>query len=263
MGYRPQLRASAVSIAVAAVTATTPTAAQAAFGDHVLRTGDRGREVRVLQRWLTLTGFRTNVDGHFGRRTRVAVRRYERANGQKVNGWVSREQAKGLRVRAYIARAAKATAPAAAAAAPPAEPLITLTPNAVIGPDGLTAMVPAAAPPQVRDAIVAANRIVGKPYRWGGGHARVEDDAYDCSGTVSYPLMAAGLLPGPLDSTGLKRFGEAGPGPWITVYANAGHTYAVIAGLRLDTSGTGGKGPRWHTAERSGKGFVVRHPTGL
>jgi len=263
VGYRPQLRACAVSFAVAAVTATTPAPAGAAFGDHVLRTGDRGREVRVLQRWLTLTGFSTNADGHFGRRTRLAVRRYERANGQKVNGWVSREQAKGLRVRAYAARAAKATTPAAAAALPAPAALITPTPNAVIGPDGLTAMVPALAPPQVRDAILAANRIVGKPYRWGGGHARVEDDAYDCSGAVSYALMGAGLLRGPLDSTGLKRFGEAGPGPWITVYANAAHTYAVIAGLRLDTSGTGGTGPRWHAGMRSGKGFVVRHPTGL
>jgi hypothetical protein len=252
-----------VSLAVAALTATSPAAADAAFGDHVLRTGDRGREVRVLQRWLTLTGFPTTVDGHFGRRTRLAVRRYERANGQKVNGWVSREQAQGLRARAYAARAAKAVAPVGAAAFPPPEPLVTPTPNAVISPDGLTAMVPAAAPPQVRDAIAAANRIVGKPYRWGGGHARVEDDAYDCSGAVSYALMGAGLLRGPLDSTGLKRFGEAGAGPWITVYANAGHTYAEIAGLRLDTSGTGGKGPRWHVTARPGKGFVARHPAGL
>ena len=269
MGYRLGLRACAASFALAAVMATTPAAAGAAFGDHVLRPGDRGREVRVLQRWLTLTGFATNVDGHFGRRTRMAVRRYERANGLRVDGWVSREQAQGIRARAYAARAAgTGRAPAAAAAVPQhggtaPEPLLTPTPNAVIGPDGLTAMIPADAPPQVRDAIVAANRVVGKPYRWGGGHARVEDDGYDCSGTVSYALMGAGLLRGPLDSTGLKRFGQAGAGAWITVYANAAHTYAVIAGLRLDTSGTGGQGPRWHAAGRSGKGFVVRHPPGL
>jgi hypothetical protein len=248
---------------MAALTAAGPAPADAAFGEHVLRTGDRGREVRVLQRWLTLTGFPTVIDGHFGNRTRHAVRRYERANGQRVNGWVSREQAAGLRVRAYAAHAAKATAPAAAAAVPPPEPLVTPTPNALIAPDGLTAMVPAAAPPQIRDAIVAANRIVGKPYRWGGGHARVEDDAYDCSGAVSYALMAAGLLRGPLDSTGLKRFGEAGPSAWITTYANADHAYAVIAGLRLDTAGTGGTGPRWHADARSGTGFVMRHPAGL
>jgi peptidoglycan hydrolase-like protein with peptidoglycan-binding domain len=93
---------------MAAAMATTPAAADAAFGDRVLREGDRGREVRVLQRWLTLTGFATSVDGHFGRRTRIAVRRYERAHGLRVNGWVSRQQAQGLRTRAYAARAAGA-----------------------------------------------------------------------------------------------------------------------------------------------------------
>jgi len=263
--YRVRRRASAASIAAVAVAvaAATPAAADAAFGDQVLRTGDRGREVRVLQRWLTLTGFVTNVDGHFGRGTRLAVRRYERANGQRVDGWVSREQALGLRTRAYAARAAKRTAPAAAAAAPAADPLVSSAPNAVIGPDGLTAMVPEEAPPPVREAIVATNLIVGKPYRWGGGHATVEDDGYDCSGAVSYGLMGGGLLRGPLDSTGLMRFGQAGPGTWITVFANPGHTYVVVAGLRLDTSGTGGQGPRWHAAARSSKGYVVRHPAGL
>jgi peptidoglycan hydrolase-like protein with peptidoglycan-binding domain len=269
VGYRLGLRTCAAGLAMAAAMATTPAAADAAFGDHLLRAGDRGREVRVLQRWLTLTGFPTNVDGHFGRHTRIAVRRYERANRLRVDGWVSREQARGLRTRAHAARAAGGgPAPAAAAAVPQhggtaPEPLVTPTPDAVIAPDGLTAMVPAGAPPQVRDAIAAANRIVGKPYRWGGGHARVEDDAYDCSGTVSYALMGGALLGGALDSTGLKRFGDAGPGAWITVYANSDHTYAVIAGLRLDTSGTGGKGPRWHASGRSGKGFAVRHPAGL
>jgi cell wall-associated NlpC family hydrolase len=263
VGFRVRLRASAVSIAVAAITATTAAPADAAFGDHVLRTGDRGREVRVLQRWLTLTGFATNVDGHFGRATRLAVRHYERANGQRVNGWVSREQARGLRTRAYAARAAMPAAPAAAAAAPTAEPLLTPTPNAVVGPDGLTAMVPAAAPPPVQDAIVAANRLIGKPYRWGGGHATVEDEGYDCSGAVSYALMGGGLLRGPLVSGELTRFGQAGPGTWITTFANSTHTYVVIAGLRLDTAGTGGEGPRWHTTARSSRGYVARHPAGL
>jgi hypothetical protein len=257
-------RTLAVAGALATVGVAAPAPAGAAFGDHVLRPGDHGREVRVLQRWLTLTGFAVAVDGHFGRRTRVAVRRYERANGQRVDGWVSREQARGLRIRAYAARAAAPPpAPAAAAVVPPPAPLFTPTPNAVIAPDGLTAMVPDAAPPLVRDAIVSANRIVGKPYRWGGGHARVEDDGYDCSGAVSYALMGSGLLRGPLDSTALKRFGEAGPGPWITVFANTEHTYVVIAGLRLDTSGTGGSGPRWHAEARSDQGYVARHPAGL
>ena len=259
MGYRVVLRACAVSVATASVMATAPAAAGAKFGDNVLREGDRGREVRVLQRWLTLTGFRTQVDGHFGRRTRLTVRRYERAHDHRVDGWVSRAQAKGLRKRAYAARLANAAAAAGAAA----QPGVTPTETAVMAPDGLTALVPASAPPEVRGAIISANRIVGKPYRYGGGHAKVEDDGYDCSGTVSYALMGAGLLRGPLDSTGLKSFGRSGAGSWITVYANAGHTYAVIAGLRLDTSGTGGKGPRWHTSSRSSKGFVARHPPRL
>ena len=269
-GTRISLRACARTLAVAGTlvgagagaAAGAPAPAAAAFGDHDLRTGDHGREVRVLQRWLTLTGFPTAVDGRFGRSTRSAVRRYERANAQRVDGWVSREQQRGLRTRAYAARAAAPPAPAGGAVVPPLAPLDTPTPTAVIAADGLTAMVPAGAPPAVRAAIVAANRIVGKPYRWGGGHGRVEDDAYDCSGAVSYALIGGGLLPRPLDSTALKRFGEAGPGPWITTFANTAHTYVVIAGLRLDTAGTGG-GPRWQAETRSAKGYVARHPAGL
>ena len=259
MGYRLRLRACVASVALAAVMATAPAAADAKFGDNVLREGDRGREVRVLQRWLTLTGFRTRVDGHFGRRTKITVRRYEREHGHRVDGWFSRVQARGLRKRAYAARDAKA----AAMAAGTSRSAVTPTEDAVMAPDGLTALVPASAPPAVRDAIISANRIVGKPYRYGGGHAKVEDTGYDCSGTVSYALMGAGLLRAPLDSSGLESFGKKGAGSWITIYANAGHTYAVIAGLRLDTSGTGGKGPRWHASSRSSKGFVVRHPQGL
>src|SRR3954454_15427285 len=72
-------------------------------------------------------------------------------------------------------------------------------PKAVVGRDGL-AIAPAGAPAEVQEAIAAANKIIGKPYRYGGGHARVEDSGYDCSGTVSYALIGAGLLKTPLDS---------------------------------------------------------------
>jgi hypothetical protein len=120
------------------------------------------------------------------------------------------------------------------------------------------------APAQVRDAILAANRIVDKPYRYGGGHgAGFEHAGYDCSGTVSYALHGAALLGVPRDSGGLTTFGADGPGRWITVYANAGHAYVVIAGLRLDTSGAGEEGPRWRPEPRSAGGYVVRHPQGL
>src|SRR3712207_4057228 len=136
-------------------------------------------------------------------------------------------------------------------------------PTATIGPDGL-ASAPAGAPQQVVDAIAAANRIIGKPYKYGGGHGKVEDSGYDCSGTVSYALIGAKLLKSPLDSSSFMRWGEAGPGAWITVYTNPGHAFVVIAGLRLDTSAandpSGAKGPRWRPALRSTRGFRARHP---
>ena len=122
-------------------------------------------------------------------------------------------------------------------------------------------------------AIFAANKLLDKPYKYGGGHAKVEDSGYDCSGTVSYALIAAGALESPLDSSSFMRWGLKGKGSWITVYTNPGHAYAVIAGLRLDTS-TGGiisrriartaeRGPRWRVALRRTRGFKARHPLGL
>lgn len=126
---------------------------------------------------------------------------------------------------------------------------------------------PADAPAEVQQAIWAGNALVGKPYKYGGGHARVNDTGYDCSGTVSYALLAGDLLEDPLDSSSFMRWGEAGPGAWITVYTNPGHAYVVIAGLRLDTSAAGdpagNSGPRWRPVLRSTKGFRARHPEGF
>ncbi len=134
--------------------------------------------------------------------------------------------------------------------------------SAVLLPDG-TAAAPAAAPPQVQQAIWAANTIQGRPYRYGGGHASFLDQGYDCSGTVSFALNAAGLLKRARDSSGFMRYGASRPGRWITIYANPGHAYMVIAGLRLDTSSAGsggGKGPRWRATGRPKAGYTVRHP---
>jgi hypothetical protein len=125
------------------------------------------------------------------------------------------------------------------------------------------AYAPSGAPLAVVRAIRAGNKLQNKPYRYGGGHKAFRDTAYDCSGTVSFALHAGKLLRAPLDSGSLMKWGVAGTGTWITVYANPGHTYVVIAGLRLDTSGTGGRGPRWQTVERDPAGFVARHPAGL
>ncbi len=140
--------------------------------------------------------------------------------------------------------------------------------------DGRTAYfarVPLKAPAAVQQAVIAANKIVGKPYKWGGGHARIEDSGYDCSGTVSYALIGAGLMQTPLSSYEFDdKWAGAfeGPGQWITVYGNAGHAYAIIAGLRLDTSAAydrgGAKGPQWRPDNRKdSKKFVAVHPADL
>jgi hypothetical protein len=132
-----------------------------------------------------------------------------------------------------------------------------------MAPDGRTAVAPAGAPAEVVKAVAAANRITRKPYKWGGGHGRWRDTGYDCSGTVSYVLHAAGLLTTSRDSSGLMSFGRRGRGRWITIFAHGGHAYMKIAGLRFDTSGAGEEGPRWRLEPRTPAGFVKRHPVGL
>jgi hypothetical protein len=130
------------------------------------------------------------------------------------------------------------------------------------------AYAPDQAPDQVKQAIWAANQIVGMPYRLGGGHRLgFTDKAYDCSGTVSFALHGGNLLAVPRDSSSFLRYGARGKGQWVTVYTNPGHAFAVIAGLRLDTSAAGdpagGSGPRWRPNLRSTRGYKARHPVGL
>lgn len=129
------------------------------------------------------------------------------------------------------------------------------------------AYAPASAPLAVKRAIWAANQLRAKPYRWGGGHATFFDLGYDCSGTVSYALAGAGLIGTPLSSTELRDYGEHGLGRWITIYARNGHAFAVIAGLRLDTTAWNSRNdheaPRWQLSYRPPKGFESRHPPGL
>lgn len=127
------------------------------------------------------------------------------------------------------------------------------------------AIPPVDAPPAVKKVIAAANKIRTKPYIYGGGHGRWWDRGYDCSGAVSFALRGARLIDTPMPSGSLAGWGSAGKGRWITVYANGGHAYAVIAGLRWDTAGnTSGTGPRWHKSLRAAASgpFTARHPTG-
>ncbi len=140
--------------------------------------------------------------------------------------------------------------------------------SSVSGPRGRVAFgrahAPEEAPGPVKKLVQAGNQIAGKPYKWGGGHGSFEDSGYDCSGTVSYALGHAGLISSPMDSRSLMSFGERGRGRWITVYARNGHTFMVVAGMRLDTTGNSGNdGPGWRGAPRSLSGYVARHPIGL
>ncbi len=148
-----------------------------------------------------------------------------------------------------------ATAPAASAVVPQAKLV-----------NGRRAVAPPLAPLAVKKMMVAANHIRNRPYRWGGGHRHWSSRGYDCSGSVSYVLHAAGLLDYPLDSTGFMRWGGGGAGSWVRIYANHGHVFMVIAGLRWDTSYiTDGDrtGPGWSEYMRWTKGFRGRHPLGL
>jgi hypothetical protein len=146
-----------------------------------------------------------------------------------------------------------------------------------LGPEGVRSCLPVTAgmlvegvvaPPEnapaaVKAAIAAANQIHTRPYIWGGGHGRWWSPGYDCSGAVSYALHGAGLITTPMDSGEMMDWGVPGKGRWITIYANAGHAFAVIDGVRWDTAGDSrGTGPRWHPEMVSTAGYVARHPAG-
>ena len=132
-----------------------------------------------------------------------------------------------------------------------------------------SATAPPDAPGKVQAIVAAANQVARLPYVYGGGHGRKGpegiwvDSAYDCSGSVSFALASAGLLKSPLDSSSLARWGRPGPGRWVTIFANAGHAFMEVGGVRFDTVGLRHSGSRWQPAYRSVGGFTVRHPAGL
>ena len=137
--------------------------------------------------------------------------------------------------------------------------------QATLTPEGL-AIAPITAPPAVQAAIAAGNQIARLPYRWGGGHVTYEDTAFDCSGSISFVFAAAHLLGAPVDSSELMSWGDPGPGRWITVFANPGHTFMYVAGLRFDTVALAETGSRWSTRpanEPDLRTFAIRHPPGL
>jgi peptidoglycan hydrolase-like protein with peptidoglycan-binding domain len=217
------------------------------MGDRTLKPGMRGHDVRVLQDYLTRAGVPTPVDGVFGPGTKANVKRFQRAHGLTADGIVGAATVQALRGLGEGAGNSGDSAPAPVGRA-------RLLANG-------TAVAPADAPAAVKGVIAAGNRIATKPYVYGGGHGTWNDNGYDCSGSVSYALHGGGLIDTQLNSTGFESYGSRGSGRWITVYANAGHAYMVVAGLRFDTSGASPS--RWQSDMRSSAGYVVRHPGGF
>ena len=188
----------------------------------------RGGGVRTLQRKLGLP-----ADGVFGPQTETAVKNFQTSHGLTPDGVVGPQTRRALGIG----------------------PGATLKRRGSRSGGGRRGAV--------WRVIAAANRIARKPYKYGGGHGRYFDSGYDCSGSISFALHFAGLLRTPLDSSGFMRFGAAGRGRHITIYANAGHAYMVVDGRRFDTSAISETGSRWTSTHRSSAGYVVRHPPGL
>jgi cell wall-associated NlpC family hydrolase len=130
---------------------------------------------------------------------------------------------------------------------------------------GGLAVAPIGAPAAVQEVIAAGNQIARLPYHWGGGHMTYEDTGYDCSGSISYVFAAAHLLSQTVTSGELVNYGQPGPGKWITIFANAGHTFMIVAGLRFDTVALAETGSRWSNRrpDENLSTFSVRHPPGL
>jgi peptidoglycan hydrolase-like protein with peptidoglycan-binding domain len=253
-----------VAVAAMAVLLVPASADASTYAKRTLTVGSQGRDVKLFQKYLVKSGFPTRASGFYGSATRRAEKKFELELGRAVDGKASPRDQQLARTVAKNGGDPNAMGEGSggqgydAASGNP-------TAKATMSSDGRTAIAPDSAPQEVKDVIAAANEITTKPYKYGGGHGSWEDSGYDCSGSVSYALHGGALLDAPLDSTGFESWGQAGRGQWITVYANSGHAYAMIAGLRFDTSGdsNGETGPRWHSETRSASGYVVRHPAGF
>jgi cell wall-associated NlpC family hydrolase len=219
------------------------------LGDRILRSGMSGHDVRVLQDFLTQAGYQTPVVGRFGPTTKHNVVAFQRAHHLSANGVVTWTVSQALRAAVGATQTSVQTSTVAGSRGRVSHGL---------------AIAPADAPASVKAVIAAGNRIAFKPYVWGGGHGSWNASGYDCSGSVSYALHGGGLLSSPEDSGTLESYGRSGPGTWITIWANGGHVYMYVAGLRFDTSAQGSTGgSRWTTQGRSNSGYVERHPSGL
>jgi peptidoglycan hydrolase-like protein with peptidoglycan-binding domain len=220
---------------VKALAASSAASTHKASSTHKVKHGG----VKALQNALGLS-----PDGVFGPKTARAVKRYQKAHGLTADGVVGPDTRRALGIgtgatlhqrhlRTHHRHSSSTSSGSSGSSSP----------------GGVGAM------------IAAANRIASTPYIYGGGHGSFQAAGYDCSGSVSYVLHAAGLLSSPLDSTALESYGAPGPGKYVTIYANAGHAWMTINGRRFDTTARYQTGSRWG-GPRSGAGFVVRHPPG-
>ena len=239
------LRAGVAVVALSLICVAN--AAAAPYASRTLSKGASGSDVETLQRYLDEAGYDTTADGEFGPATARSVRDFEAAEQRTVDGKATRSDQQLVQTRAEEGDTA---------------PAVEDTEEAYVDDSGL-AVAPASAPEEVQEIIAAGNKIATKPYRYGGGHGRWRDSGYDCSGSISYALHGAGLLASPLDSTGFMSWGERGKGEWVSIYANAGHAYMTVAGLRFDTSSSKRSGSRWSETTRSARGYRVRHPEAL
>jgi peptidoglycan hydrolase-like protein with peptidoglycan-binding domain len=264
-----------------------------ALAERTVERGDRGATVKKLQRLLHV-----RADGVFGKGTVRAVKRFQRRRGMHADGvagpatWralkrssrgsSSKRGSVRLLQRKLGIAADGVFGPGTQRAVKRFQRRRGLTADGIVGPGtwaalGVRGRRPilkrrggsrsvrrgGGIPEVVRRAIRGANRIQFKPYRLGGGHGSFRDSAYDCSGTVSYVLHAAGLLGRPRDSGGFRNYGAPGPGRYITIYAHGGHVWMKILNRRYDTSMRGPRGSRWNSQLRSTAGYTVRHPPGL
>ncbi len=211
-----------------------------------------GAATRRLQEALHVS-----ADGEFGPATETAVRHFQASHGLEVDGVVGPATWSALGVSgAPILHSDPAYFPHTTAAGGGGS---TSTAGGASAPGASSSSAEAI----VARVIAAADEIATRPYVYGGGHGSFISDGYDCSGSVSYALHGGGLLSAPEDSTGLESYGEAGPGRYITIYANAEHAWMTIDGRRYDTVALAEDGSRWGGPSDDGGGFVERHPDGL
>ncbi len=196
--------------------------------------GTSGDGVARLQSALHLT-----ADGNFGPETEAAVKRLQARHGLTVDGVV------GPATWSLIGISGGQT---------------LKPPRSALGGSSSTA---GGGSSVVSRVIAAGDEIATRPYVFGGGHGSFQSTGYDCSGSVSYALHGGGLLSSPEDSSALESYGEAGPGKYITIYANSEHAWMVVDGKRFDTIAQQETGTRWSSSMMSTAGYVARHPDGM